>query len=288
MFGSRPPSTSLRSSSAWTRSSCAASTTPTEPGQRRALHQPLADALLRPGRGGLRLEGPRRRSPRSMRDGDWLVGWGCATASYPTLVLARRRPGAPDRERLGAGADRRARRRHRHLHGDRQTAAETARLADAPDRRRARRQRVAARARGGRLGHDRERLLGRPDACEAIRDKLLAPRPPRRRGPGRRRRRPGPARGRPDPRAERRRGGAGEGLRAARRRHPRGIRQFTPRARSPAPSGASTGPRRHHRRPDGGPHDVRLRGGVRGGARPCPHGEIRVPRIVGAFAGGAS
>jgi xanthine dehydrogenase YagR molybdenum-binding subunit len=26
----------------------------------------------------------REPEPRSMRDGDWLVGWGCATASYPT------------------------------------------------------------------------------------------------------------------------------------------------------------------------------------------------------------
>lgn len=26
----------------------------------------------------------RNKQPRSMRDGDWLVGWGCATATYPT------------------------------------------------------------------------------------------------------------------------------------------------------------------------------------------------------------
>ena len=32
--------------------------------------------------------GWRRRNPQpgSMRDGDWLVGWGCATATYPTLL----------------------------------------------------------------------------------------------------------------------------------------------------------------------------------------------------------
>jgi xanthine dehydrogenase YagR molybdenum-binding subunit len=28
----------------------------------------------------------RTPAPRSMRDGDWLVGWGCATAIYPTAV----------------------------------------------------------------------------------------------------------------------------------------------------------------------------------------------------------
>jgi xanthine dehydrogenase YagR molybdenum-binding subunit len=28
----------------------------------------------------------RNPEPGSMRDGDWLVGWGCATASYPTLM----------------------------------------------------------------------------------------------------------------------------------------------------------------------------------------------------------
>jgi xanthine dehydrogenase YagR molybdenum-binding subunit len=34
--------------------------------------------------------GWKRRSaqPRSMRDGDWLIGWGCATAVYPTHVAA--------------------------------------------------------------------------------------------------------------------------------------------------------------------------------------------------------
>jgi xanthine dehydrogenase YagR molybdenum-binding subunit len=32
--------------------------------------------------------GWKRRDPRpgSMRDGDWLIGWGCATAVYPTHV----------------------------------------------------------------------------------------------------------------------------------------------------------------------------------------------------------
>jgi xanthine dehydrogenase YagR molybdenum-binding subunit len=28
----------------------------------------------------------RSPTPGSMRDGDWLVGWGCATACYPTQI----------------------------------------------------------------------------------------------------------------------------------------------------------------------------------------------------------
>ncbi len=30
----------------------------------------------------------RKPEPQSMRDGDWLVGWGCATAAYPTQITA--------------------------------------------------------------------------------------------------------------------------------------------------------------------------------------------------------
>ncbi|MBV8797836.1 MAG: molybdopterin-dependent oxidoreductase, partial [Hyphomicrobiales bacterium] len=30
----------------------------------------------------------RNPEPQSMRDGDWLVGWGCATAAYPTQITA--------------------------------------------------------------------------------------------------------------------------------------------------------------------------------------------------------
>lgn len=30
----------------------------------------------------------RSPEPGSMRDGDWLVGWGCATATYPTQIMA--------------------------------------------------------------------------------------------------------------------------------------------------------------------------------------------------------
>ena len=34
--------------------------------------------------------GSKQRNPRpgSMRDGEWLIGWGCATAVYPTHVGA--------------------------------------------------------------------------------------------------------------------------------------------------------------------------------------------------------
>jgi xanthine dehydrogenase YagR molybdenum-binding subunit len=30
----------------------------------------------------------RERKPGSMRDGDWLIGWGCASAVYPTHLGA--------------------------------------------------------------------------------------------------------------------------------------------------------------------------------------------------------
>ena len=30
----------------------------------------------------------RNPEPRSMRDGDWLVGWGCASTIYPTHIGA--------------------------------------------------------------------------------------------------------------------------------------------------------------------------------------------------------
>lgn len=48
--------------------------------------------------------GWRRRTaqPGSMREGDWLIGWGCATATYPTQV-------APAVARVHFGADRSAR-----------------------------------------------------------------------------------------------------------------------------------------------------------------------------------
>ena len=43
------------------------------------------DAVLRPGR-AKPSDGNSATRSRSMRDGDWLVGWGCATALYPTHV----------------------------------------------------------------------------------------------------------------------------------------------------------------------------------------------------------
>ncbi len=30
----------------------------------------------------------RKAEPGQMRDGDWLIGWGCATACYPTQMDA--------------------------------------------------------------------------------------------------------------------------------------------------------------------------------------------------------
>ena len=45
------------------------------------------------------------RGPGSMRDGDWLVGWGCATTCYPTNMGAATAPRAADAARVGAGAD---------------------------------------------------------------------------------------------------------------------------------------------------------------------------------------
>ena len=56
-------------------------------GQRRALHQPFPDGLFRPGRRSLRL-GQADMAPRSMRDGDWLVGWGTAATMYPSNIAA--------------------------------------------------------------------------------------------------------------------------------------------------------------------------------------------------------
>ena len=49
----------------------------------------------------------RTREPGSMRDGDWLVGWGCATATYPTQMdaaTARVRLTAEGRARVETAA----------------------------------------------------------------------------------------------------------------------------------------------------------------------------------------
>ena len=52
----------------------------------RALFEPLADTNA--SNAAAEAFGWRNRSPApgSMRDGDWLVGWGCATAVYPTQI----------------------------------------------------------------------------------------------------------------------------------------------------------------------------------------------------------
>ena len=46
----------------------------------------------------VRLEAARP-APGSMRDGDWLVGWGCATTCYPTQMGAGERARAADRRK---------------------------------------------------------------------------------------------------------------------------------------------------------------------------------------------
>ncbi|MBV8593839.1 MAG: xanthine dehydrogenase family protein molybdopterin-binding subunit, partial [Caulobacteraceae bacterium] len=58
---------------------------------------------------GAKAFGWRNRSPApgSMRDGDWLVGWGCATAAYPTQIgpaAARVRFGADGSVRVSVAA----------------------------------------------------------------------------------------------------------------------------------------------------------------------------------------
>ena len=58
----------------------------------------------------------RDAEPGSMRDGDWLIGWGCATRGLSDACRRRHRARAAAAERPGAGADRRARYRHRRLH----------------------------------------------------------------------------------------------------------------------------------------------------------------------------
>ncbi len=53
----------------------------------QAVFEPLADEVLRSGR-AKRSAGSGAGRPGSMRDGEWLVGWGCATAVYPTHIGA--------------------------------------------------------------------------------------------------------------------------------------------------------------------------------------------------------
>ena len=104
--------------------------------------------------------GWKDRDPRpgSMRDGDWLVGWGCATAVYPAQIAP-----ATARVRLGhngqvRGRDGGARDRQRRLDRDRPDRPREAGRAARQGPGRAGRQRAPARAGRGRLEHDRERL----------------------------------------------------------------------------------------------------------------------------------
>ena len=55
--------------------------------QRAALYQPRPDDLLRSSCGGVRLESPQSNAGIEARR-DWLVGWGCAASAYPTQMAA--------------------------------------------------------------------------------------------------------------------------------------------------------------------------------------------------------
>ena len=55
----------------------------------------------------------RDAQPGSMRDGDWLVGWGCATSAYPTHIGGGRGARLAVPGRHGAGRDCRPRDRQR-------------------------------------------------------------------------------------------------------------------------------------------------------------------------------
>ena len=126
--------------------------------------------------------GWKRRDPRpgSMRDGDWLIGWGCATAVYPTHVAtatARVRLMPDGKVRVQSAA-------HEIGNGAYtvigQMAAQRTRRPAVRDHRRARRFRSSAGDGRGRLQHDGQHLFGgdeglRRDPREAGR----APRPRR-------------------------------------------------------------------------------------------------------------
>ena len=58
-------------------------------GREQAVHQQIAAGLLRQGAAAFGWSS-RTREPRSMRDGDVLIGWGMATATYPRNAPARR------------------------------------------------------------------------------------------------------------------------------------------------------------------------------------------------------
>ena len=137
----------------------------------------------------LRLVAAQSPSRGSMRDGDWLIGWGCATASLSDPCWRRGRARAALRERQGrACRSRRTISAPAPIRWSAQMAAERLGVpVDAGDGR-ARRQRPAAGAGRRRLDHHRQRLLGRAKACDAIRDKLVRPRRPEGRADAGRRR----------------------------------------------------------------------------------------------------
>ena len=199
----------------------------------------------------------RNAQPGSMRDGDWLVGWGCATSAYPTQMApaSRARPPVPGRH--GACRDGQPRDRQRHLHGGRADGGRAARPAL-------------------REGHGRcsatPTCRRRPSRAARSRPRASArwwPRPATRSGR------------KPDAMARRRRvdlvavlkeRGVGRGrgicrMDAARRRRRARCRRST-RA-PPMPIGGAK---------LRGSHPVRLRGAIRRGADPCPH--ARDPRAA--------
>jgi CO/xanthine dehydrogenase Mo-binding subunit len=102
--------------------------------------------------------GWKRRSaePHSMRDGDWLIGMGCATAAYPThigAVTARVRLLPNGHVRVQTAAHEIGK---RHLYSARATRCRAARSATGVGCGRGRRQQPSTSARRGWLEHDRE------------------------------------------------------------------------------------------------------------------------------------
>ena len=48
----------------------------------------------------------RKADPKSMADGDWLIGYGCATSCYPTQMAPAGGAAPPATRRSGTGSDR--------------------------------------------------------------------------------------------------------------------------------------------------------------------------------------
>ena len=113
------------------------------PGHRPGLLQPLADALLRPGGGAVRLGRPPGAAALDAR---WRLagGLGLRRQRLSRQHRRRRRPGAARAGRAGHGADRRARHRQRLAHHHRPDRGGTARPAPGGGHGAARRQRPAA------------------------------------------------------------------------------------------------------------------------------------------------